>query len=208
MMGVDVPLADLTGKARIRHAALHLFAARGYERTSLRQIAHRAHVSLALIAHHFGCKQALREAVDEHVLSCFTSAVAAEPPSRCDPAEATALRLRVVERVLDASLVIRSYVRRSAGEDVRAGGTFFPALMGVLRRVLLESQPGLGADETERLARQSFLLTFGPVILEPVMQAMAMNGMEPRAGEAVAAAAAPAPRPDFGRADALRRAHG
>ena len=43
----DLPLADLTGKARIRHVALHLFATRGCAQTPLRLIAEKAHVSLA-----------------------------------------------------------------------------------------------------------------------------------------------------------------
>ncbi len=74
MDAIDIRLADLTGRARIRHAALHLFGAEGYAQTSLRSIAHTAGVSLALIAHHFGSKHQLRDAVDAWVLATFERA--------------------------------------------------------------------------------------------------------------------------------------
>ena len=60
---------DLTARARIRNAALRLFAQGGVERTSIRAIAREAGVSSGLIQHHFGTKGALRAACDEYVLS-------------------------------------------------------------------------------------------------------------------------------------------
>jgi AcrR family transcriptional regulator len=63
------PDDDLTARARIRNAALRLFAQHGVERTSIRAIAREAAVSSGLIQHHFGTKGALRAACDEYVLS-------------------------------------------------------------------------------------------------------------------------------------------
>src|SRR5262245_24079829 len=60
-------LDDLTARARIRAAALAQFAEHGYERSTIRGIAAAAGVSLGLVRHHFGSKEALREAVDAHV---------------------------------------------------------------------------------------------------------------------------------------------
>jgi TetR/AcrR family transcriptional regulator, regulator of cefoperazone and chloramphenicol sensitivity len=60
---------DLTARARIRDAALRQFGEQGFERTTIRGIAARAGVSPGLVRHHFGSKEALRDAVDEHVLS-------------------------------------------------------------------------------------------------------------------------------------------
>jgi AcrR family transcriptional regulator len=60
---------DLTARARIREAALAQFAEHGFERTTIRGIAAAAGVSPGLVRHHFGSKQALREAVDAHVLA-------------------------------------------------------------------------------------------------------------------------------------------
>ena len=56
---------DLTARARIRNAALRLFAQCGVERTSIRAIAREAGVSSGLVQHHFGTKGALRAACDE-----------------------------------------------------------------------------------------------------------------------------------------------
>ncbi len=60
---------DLTAKARLRDAALRLFAERGIEATSVRDIAHAAGVSGGLVRHHFGSKEALRDACDAYALA-------------------------------------------------------------------------------------------------------------------------------------------
>lgn len=62
---------DLTARARIRDAALKHFAERGFAQTTVREIARTAGVSPGLIRHHFGSKEALRGAVDEHVLAAL-----------------------------------------------------------------------------------------------------------------------------------------
>jgi AcrR family transcriptional regulator len=59
--------ADLTARARIRDAAIARFAADGVAATSVRAIAADAGVSAALVIHHFGSKDALRSACDQHV---------------------------------------------------------------------------------------------------------------------------------------------
>lgn len=62
-----VPEADLTARARIRDAAILRFATSGFG-ASVRAIAQDAAVSPGLVMHHFGAKEKLREACDEHVL--------------------------------------------------------------------------------------------------------------------------------------------
>jgi TetR/AcrR family transcriptional regulator, regulator of cefoperazone and chloramphenicol sensitivity len=59
---------DLTARARIRDAALQLFAERGIDGATIRDIAKAAGVSGGLVRHHFGSKQALRDACDTYVL--------------------------------------------------------------------------------------------------------------------------------------------
>lgn len=61
----DAP--DLTGRARIRDAALLRFASEGF-RVPVRTIAADAGVSPGLVIHHFGSKDGLHRACDEHVL--------------------------------------------------------------------------------------------------------------------------------------------
>lgn len=60
---------DLTARARIREAAISLFAERGIEATTVRDIATVAGVSPGLLRHHFGSKEDLRRACDAHVLA-------------------------------------------------------------------------------------------------------------------------------------------
>ncbi|MYW92740.1 TetR/AcrR family transcriptional regulator [Amycolatopsis rubida] len=59
---------DLTARARIRDAAMRHFGEHGFERATIRGIAVEAGVSLGLVRHHFGSKQALREACDAHLI--------------------------------------------------------------------------------------------------------------------------------------------
>lgn len=62
---------DLTTQARIREVALGLFPEHGFSATTIRQIAGQAGVSPALVLHHFGSKEGLREACDQHVVARF-----------------------------------------------------------------------------------------------------------------------------------------
>jgi AcrR family transcriptional regulator len=58
--------ADLTAAARIRDAAIEQFGQHGFG-VGLRTIADAAGVSAALVIHHFGSKDGLRKACDDHV---------------------------------------------------------------------------------------------------------------------------------------------
>ncbi|MBO3740111.1 TetR/AcrR family transcriptional regulator [Actinoplanes flavus] len=61
--------SDLTARARIREAAITLFAERGVASASIRDIAQAAGVSSGLLRHHFGSKEGLRDACDEWAMS-------------------------------------------------------------------------------------------------------------------------------------------
>ena len=62
---------DRTARAAIRDEALRLFAGRGPDAVTIRQIATAAAVSPGLVVHHFGGRDGLRRAVDEHVAAVF-----------------------------------------------------------------------------------------------------------------------------------------
>ena len=64
----ELSAAELTGRARILQAAVRRFAEDGMS-ASLRSVAADAGVSAGLILHHFGSRDGLREACDEHVLA-------------------------------------------------------------------------------------------------------------------------------------------
>jgi TetR/AcrR family transcriptional regulator, regulator of cefoperazone and chloramphenicol sensitivity len=64
---------DLTARARIRDAALTLFAERGLDSATIRDIAKAAGVSSGLVRHHFGSKEGLRDACDTYALERLKS---------------------------------------------------------------------------------------------------------------------------------------
>src|SRR3984957_13471493 len=70
---------DLSSRARLRDAAVRLFAERGVAGTSVRDIAEAAGVTAGLITHHFGSKAGLKAAVDERLVEVFTEPLSSLP---------------------------------------------------------------------------------------------------------------------------------
>jgi AcrR family transcriptional regulator len=118
------PASDLTGRARIRDAALHLFGERGHAATTMREIAERADVSPALVVHHFGSKQGLRDAIDDHVteqiragkFAAMTGSLAPDPVTYRAMADEYAPAMAYLARALadDAEVGRRLYDRMHA----------------------------------------------------------------------------------------------
>lgn len=75
MRSVDraAAFSDVTARARIRDAAVRRFGIDGFG-ASVRAVAADAGVSPGLVIHHFGSKDALRAACDEHVLHLLREA--------------------------------------------------------------------------------------------------------------------------------------
>jgi TetR/AcrR family transcriptional regulator, regulator of cefoperazone and chloramphenicol sensitivity len=78
--GGSRPLSDLTARARIRDVAVGLFASRGYRGTTIRDVAAEAGVSPGLVQHHFGAKEGLREACDQHLAETLRAIMASQTP--------------------------------------------------------------------------------------------------------------------------------
>ncbi|MEV0831109.1 TetR family transcriptional regulator [Nonomuraea rubra] len=108
---------DLTTRARIRDAAMALFAEQGVKATTIRGIAEAAKVSPGLVQHHFGTKEALRLACDEYVL--------------------TYVRRQVTTGVTDRNLDNPEFI----GDVHRTA----PPLMKYLGRALVEGSPAAAA---------------------------------------------------------------
>lgn len=104
---------DLTAKARIRNTALELFALRGEEGTSMRDIAAGAGVTVGLIVHHFGTKDRLRHEVDLYVVEQFAEAIAAVPTDSA-PRDVGRRRDQAVAEMLASQPLVVTYVRRAA----------------------------------------------------------------------------------------------
>lgn len=104
---------DITAKARIRNAALELFARDGVEGTSLRAVAAAAGVTVGLIVHHYGTKEALREAVELAIVERFADAIASVPLDSRPAGRLAAARDEAVADMLAASPAIVDYLRRA-----------------------------------------------------------------------------------------------
>lgn len=115
---LNMSSADLTAAARIRNAAVELFARDGFQKTNVRAIAAAAGVSAGLVIHHFGSKDGLRAACDEFVLGVLARrARAAGTPDLlreylADP-EAYRVQIRYMSHALaDDSPIAQAFVDR------------------------------------------------------------------------------------------------
>jgi AcrR family transcriptional regulator len=116
---------DLTARARIRDAAITLFADRGIAAATIRDIAQAAGVSSGLVRHHFGSKEGLRQACDDYAM-----------------AELTRIRSRVFDRggfndrsflgsIDSASLQLQRYVVRSMLDTPASTSAMFGQMIEV-----------------------------------------------------------------------------
>lgn len=167
------PSLDLTGKARIRHAALQLFASKGYAQASLRRIAQRANVSLALIGHHFGSKLLLRDAVDRCVVRRLGETALSSVDLRAPLADAAAQLARGYQAGLDAEPDMRAYLRRTVLEDVRGEAQVLSLSLEQIRQILGQVSGAMRASAADPLAQwpaQVFVQVFGQLVLEPALR--------------------------------------
>lgn len=187
-MSLTPVLADLTAKAKIRHVALALFAKKGFPATSLRLVAQRAGVSPALIAHHYGSKEGLRQAVDQAVMKTLHDSVTHLDYDGDGAADATSRFIGALGRVVLASPDIRGYIRRSFVEDALSGGaSLLDELMALIAQTLERMQDANilpPVDDPNWRALQVLLVVFGPTIFEPALLARMPDLFTHRAMEA------------------------
>lgn len=108
-------VSDLTARARIRDAALARFGADGVSGTSVRAVATDAGVSAALVLHHFGSKDGLRQACDDYVLEAINAG---------DGADASALA-----DLLQAATPVRRYLARALLDGTAAATALFTEIV-------------------------------------------------------------------------------
>jgi len=103
--------ADLTAKARIRDAALELYATKGEPNTTVREVAQAAGVTHGLVVHHFVNKEGLHKAVQQHVVDLLRQALSAVPTDGT-PREIGKARDASVARMYSEHPVYLRYIRR------------------------------------------------------------------------------------------------
>src|SRR5262249_45588097 len=170
------PDEDLTARAKVRGAALELFARNGYAATSVREIAAAAGVSPALLFHHFGSKQGLRDAVDAWLTETIAAAVAgtaAEAEGAGGPAALTA-RFRRFAEVGRVHPAINDYVARILTEGGPPATELFDRMIETTRAELAElERRGIVRESGDEVGRAMLLLflELGPILLRPLVEA-------------------------------------
>ncbi len=126
------------GRDRLLKVTMALFAERGFDGVTVRDIASAAGVSVGLINHHFGSKEGLRTAVDQYFLSQFEEPLNGDQlMSSRGTREAGGADQRLSE--------ITEWVERWVGRHIED----WNASKGYLRRALLEGNDW-GASLFER----------------------------------------------------------
>ena len=161
---------DLSSRARLRDAAVRLFAERGVAGTSVRDIAEAAGVTAGLITHHFGSKERLKAAVDELMVEVFTAPLTAPSDHSSPTADGVA---EALAHTMAAHPDLRAYLRRSFLENDPASGEVFDRFVGLMRERLAEMQVAgtLRADlDLDWAPLQVLFLHFGPLLLGPAVE--------------------------------------
>lgn len=154
---------DRTTRAVIRDEALRLFADRGPESVTVRQIAEAAGVSAGLVVHHFGSKDGLRQEVDGYVLAVFEAMLGEltdeSGAELLDPGTGASSLSEAFTRHLPAGSPLPGYLRRLLLSDTDVGRQLFQRLFELSRAALNGlAAAGLAAPGREPAVRAAFLL--------------------------------------------------
>ncbi|WIM89896.1 TetR family transcriptional regulator [Candidatus Mycobacterium wuenschmannii] len=146
---------DLTAAARIRDAAIAQFGDKGFG-VGLRSIAEAAGVSAALVIHHFGSKDGLRKACDDHVAEEIRTGKS-EAMNSSDPATWFAAMAEIEEYAPMMAYLVRSM---QAGGDLAK--TFWRTMMDNAASYLDEGvRSGILKPSRDPAARAKYLAVTG-----------------------------------------------
>ena len=172
-----IPKPALKGRDKLILVAMQLFADRGFDGVTVRDIAKAADVSIGLINHHFASKEGLRAAVDAHFLAETSKAIArATKTLTTNDLEAVGEYHRTWIREYDAEWPsFAAYLRRAITENNEWGENLFREYYHSVARVITRyDADGKIADDADRLwlpLLYSFMLV-GPLLLDPYIRNM------------------------------------
>lgn len=181
---------DRTARAIIRDEALRLFARHGPDAVSVRQIAAAAGVSAALVVHHFGSKEGLRDVVDQHVLDTFDEMLGVMTGEQAsglyDPA-ATGSLVEAVLQHLPPDSPTPAYLRRMLLTDSAAGKELFGKLFAVSQGMLAAlSEAGMATPGADPAVRAAFLMANDLAVLLLRDRLTEVLGVDPLSQEGMA----------------------
>jgi len=163
--------ADLAPRARIREAALRLYAEHGTQATSIRMVAEEAGLSAGAVMHHFKSKDELAEAVRHAVVAKIrevVSGVGLDQP----PADAARARRQAFDQLIADNPYLAGYMRRVMLEGGPTGAALFTEAFDLVRsemeaqvaakiaRPLPDPEVGLVLYRAINLAH----IVFGPLV--------------------------------------------
>jgi AcrR family transcriptional regulator len=160
---------DLTAYARIRNAALELFASRGTTATTIRDVAAAAGVSPGLVQHHYGTKAGLQRAVDEFVVEDALWTITDLPEPLAERSAEFAARMGAVIRDRPASV---RYLARAASEGSELGLRAFREMVefGANEFRAMETAGQLSPDlDLEWAVLQMLVFNLGTMLFEPAI---------------------------------------
>jgi len=154
---------DSTTRARIRDAAVLLFGRGGYDATSLRAIAQAAGVSAGLVIHHFGSKEQLRAACDEHIVA----AVLGRKESLAGSDLAATMQRWLAD--VDSYRPNLDYLSRMITDGSDAGDRLFDSLVERTEQMLDDGESaGVMTESSDQRMRAVLVASYGlvPLIFE------------------------------------------
>jgi AcrR family transcriptional regulator len=160
--------ADLTPKARIRDAAIEQFAAEGYAGASIRGVAASAGVSPALVIHHFGSKEGLRQAVDEAVVRRLFAPgdlrLSAGPQAMLE-------YQRFLSDLMEREPAVRDYIARTLAEGGEAAAMLFHRLFAYASNDRHLIDAGIMREDADPFwrAMHQVLLFVSPLVFRPLI---------------------------------------
>lgn len=166
------------GQQRLIQVAMKLFAERGFDGVTVRDIAAAADVSVGLINHHFGSKVGLREAVDRYFLSQFEEVLFAEAPrarpEALEPLDSVTSWIEDwIDRHIEDWETSKAYMRRAMLEGSDWGGGLFERFYQVVRTSVdrMDADNKLRPD-VDRLWLPLLImyLELGTLLLEPYVE--------------------------------------
>jgi TetR/AcrR family transcriptional regulator, regulator of cefoperazone and chloramphenicol sensitivity len=169
----DPAFEDLTARARIRDAAMRLFAERGIQATTVRDIAAEAGVSAGLVRHHFGSKDDLRAACDAHVLARLVEL------KEQAVVEGRMAGTGFITDTQPTLLLLLRYLARSTLDGSPAADAMFEQMVELAVRWLAENHPGELSDPRAFAALLVAMEIGGLMMREQLSRALGADVLAP-----------------------------